>query len=119
MGITYCMFLVPTLIAGDFKGKFATNSVCLSSIGENGKWPEVKKVSRAPVQFPPELYSQKKVSRAFSATLFFFDVSRAFFSTHYSQLVFTDLTVELQVAVEKKSLLATCNSSRKEGHNTT
>ncbi len=54
----------------------------------------------------------QKESRAFSATLFFFDVSRAFFSTRYSQLVFTVLTVELRVAVEKKALLATCNSYR-------
>jgi hypothetical protein len=34
----------------------------------------------------------------------------------YSQLVFTVLTVELRVAEEKKALLATRNSSRKEGH---
>jgi hypothetical protein len=37
------MFLVPTFIAGDFKGNFATDSVCLSSIGENGKWTGSKK----------------------------------------------------------------------------
>ncbi len=42
---------------------------------------------------------------------------RASFSTRYSQLVFTVLTEELQVAVEKKALLATCNSYRKEGLN--
>ena len=38
----------------------------------------------------------KKVSRAFSATLFFFDVSGAFFSTRYSQLDFTVLTVGVE-----------------------
>ncbi len=59
----------------------------------------------------------QKENRAFSATLFFFDVSRAFFSTRYLQLVFTVLTVELRVVVEKKALLTTRNSYRKEGLN--
>ncbi len=35
--------------------------------------------------------------------------------TRYSQLVFTVLTVELRVAVEKKALLATRNLYHKEG----
>jgi hypothetical protein len=42
---------------------------------------------------------EKKVSRAFSATLFFFDVSRVFFSTRYSQLVFTVLTVGVESTI--------------------
>ena len=60
MGITSCMFLVPTLIAGDFKGNLAPIPYAfpVSEKMENG--PEVKKVSRAPKQFPPELYSRKK-----------------------------------------------------------
>jgi hypothetical protein len=42
----------------------------------------------------PELYSRKKVRVELFPLLSFFDVSRAFFSTRYSQLVFTILTVE-------------------------
>jgi hypothetical protein len=48
MGITSCMFVVPTLIAGDFKGNYAPilNAFPVLEKMENG----------------PELYSQKKVS---------------------------------------------------------
>ena len=60
MGITSCMFLVPTLIAVDFKGNLAPIPYAFPVLEKMENGPEVKKVSRAPKQFPPELYSRKK-----------------------------------------------------------